>query len=98
MKAKLLIFLLIELSLLSSLLCSGCVTEEKYVSETTPTDYILLKSDGTYLVVQEAVDTFGGNWIKESNTIVLLLPYGSYELISTDEGLVDEGGELWIKE
>ncbi|MBN1133833.1 MAG: hypothetical protein JXA38_02725 [Methanosarcinaceae archaeon] len=97
MKLKLMILFLIEASLLSSLVCSGCTTEERYYSETAPNDYIILKSDGTYLVVQEKVDTFGGDWVEEEHKIILLLPYGSVEFTKTTGGLRDYGGELWTK-
>jgi hypothetical protein len=90
------------LILISTILFSGCVEQEKYplkyYSEKNPVNYIILYGDGKY-VVSEGSKGLSGSYKVENDTVFLILePFGTtYRLKKENGALIDEDGGKWIK-
>jgi len=79
---------------------SGCITsadsiEGRYQSEVNPHDYLELRNDGSYVVVQD--NAFGGLYTVADNTIILTHTFGSFVLVFDGADLIDLDGERWVK-
>lgn len=85
--------------LIGVVLLSGCVEQEqKYYSEKNSSDYIILYSDGKYIVSEQSKG-LSGYYKVENDTIFLVLePFGNtYKLKKENGVLIDEEGKKWIK-
>jgi hypothetical protein len=82
---------------------NGCTSqniEGKYTSVEHPTDYIVFKNDGTYIVHKDPArgGVFGGQYHIDENTIHILVPFGSTTLtVKSKNTLVGSNGSVWIK-
>ena len=90
------------LMLLVSLL-SGCVSEDKYTGtfklDKTPSKTLELREDGTYLLVPtDPAFTQKGVYIKSGSAIEVTNALGFTSVMNiTDEGLVEDNGDRWIR-
>ena len=89
--------------MLLAFLFSGCVSQDVYTGtfklDKIPSKTLEIREDGTYLLVPaDTKFTEKGVYVKRGSTMEVTDPLGFTNVMNiTDDGLIEDNGERWIR-
>jgi uncharacterized protein YceK len=98
MNRKIAIIIFITVIILLSGCTSNTTINGKYTSTAHPSNYMIIKSDGSFFVNQEGAGgiSFGGQYHVENDIIYLIVPFGTITATIDKNGdLIDQEGVKW---
>jgi len=86
------------LAVVGAIACGGGGVHGTYVREQVPGDYLELKSDGTFFLMEGGLGA-AGEWDRDGDSITLTIESGRATRVSIDDGrIIDNDGEVWVRQ